>query len=511
MQSALASNEDLRVMLIDDDESVRDVLTESLNMRGLRVSAFPNAEGAIEELLKASAGYDVLVTDISMPGIGGMEFLQRAREAAPGIPVVMITGYPSIDTAVEAMKLGAADFLMKPFKTDDLEITLRKAVSKAVSSAQLIVKPGKGVLMTPESARKRLEEKIQELSILHTITETLDEATRKDDIFTKTMDIARIISEAERAFIMVVELQRGDAVVQAASGHEDGLTGKRFRLDGEPFRSVINNRCYSHILVEEGPAEELAGGVPGGRKALLLVPMLINKEVVAILGLSGWDEGNEFSEDTMALLLNLAAKSSLKLENMALTENIFSSIIGAINSLINALDARDTYTKDHSSRVTHYALEIARAMGCPQEVIDSISFAGPLHDIGKIAVRDDVLLKKGYLTPDERELVKTHVLRGEEILRPLNLLDNEKEVVLYHHERYDGTGYPNGLDAHKIPIVARIFSVADTFDAMTSTRPYRQALSHEIAREEIIKCSGTQFDPDIVQAFLKCAFLKCKD
>lgn len=515
MQAALAMNgeiNELNVMLVDDDAMVRDVITECLSGRGLKVSAFPDAGRAIEELKRPSRSYDVLVTDINMPGISGMEFLKTARESAPGVPVVMITGYPSVDTAVEAMKLGASDFLMKPFNTEVLEITLRKAAGKNRSASPLTAKPLHEVPVTPEAARKRLEEKIQELSILHTITETLDEASRKDDIFKKTMDIARIISEAERAFIMVVEKQRGDAVVQAESGYDGmSLLGRRLKLDEEPLRSVVNNRCYSHILVEGGPVEEITGGKDGRRKPMLLVPMLINKEPVAVLALSGWEDDRELSEDAVALLLNLSAKSSLKLENMALTENIFSSIIGAINSLINALDARDTYTKDHSSRVTQYAIEIARGMGCPQEVIDSISFAGPLHDIGKIAVRDDVLLKKGFLTPEERELIKSHVIKGEEILRPLNLLDAEKEVVLYHHERFDGNGYPNGLKGSDIPVVARIFSIADTFDAMTSTRPYRQALPHETARDEIIKCSGTQFDPDIVDAFLKCGILKCKE
>jgi len=158
--------------------------------------------------------------------------------------------------------------------------------------------------------------------------------------------------------------------------------------------------------------------------------------------------------------------------------------------------------------VTKYAVEIAKAMECPQEVVDSISFAGPLHDIGKIGVRDDILLKKGGFTEEEREIMKSHVVRGEEILRPLNLLVSERAVVLYHHERWDGGGYPKGLAGCEIPLVARIFSVADTFDAMTSTRPYRQALSLDVAKDEIVKCRGTQFDPEVVDAFVVSELLK---
>ncbi|MEK7773439.1 MAG: HD-GYP domain-containing protein, partial [Deltaproteobacteria bacterium] len=138
---------------------------------------------------------------------------------------------------------------------------------------------------------------------------------------------------------------------------------------------------------------------------------------------------------------------------------------------------------------------------------DCISFAGPLHDIGKIAVRDEVLLKRGVFTEEEKEIMKTHVVRGEEILRPLNLLTAEKAVVLYHHERWDGEGYPNRLKGDDIPLAARIFSVADTFDAMTSSRPYRKALSHEVSMEEILRCGGTQFDPCVVEAFLASGIL----
>jgi len=227
-----------------------------------------------------------------------------------------------------------------------------------------------------------------------------------------------------------------------------------------------------------------------------------------ILGLAGKPGAAEITNDALMLLLNLTAKAALKLENIALSENIFLSIIGALNSLLNALDARDTYTKDHSHRVTQYAVQIARAMNCPQDVLDSISFAGPLHDIGKIGVRDEILLKRGNFTMEEREIMKSHVVRGEEILRPLNLLNSERAVVLYHHERWDGQGYPRGLAGCEIPLVARIFSVADTFDAMTSTRPYRQALGLDVARDEIVRCRGSQFDPDVVDAFLESEIIK---
>lgn len=517
MNANIASVEQLRLMLVDDDSLVNEAIAEYLGRKGWVVSAFLNGEDALGALRQDPTGWDVLVTDISMPELNGMDFLRMAKEEAPYIPVIMITGHPSVDSAVFALKRGAADFFTKPFKVQELEVAIRKAAGEARvlgsmdverTSAPERERPIAGL---PVVVRRRLEDKIKELSILHTITETLDDAHVKEDIFRKTMDLAEIITDADRAFIMVVEQDTKELVVISVSGYDtDSVIGKRFALSEEPFNSVYRNKCYSYALIDRAELKGLGGDsfAAGGRAPLLIMPLIINREAVMLMGLV-LDAGNAVvTSDGLTLLLNLTAKASLKLENIALTENIFSSIIGAITSLINALDARDTYTKDHSNRVTQYAVKIALMMKCPQDVLDCISFAGPLHDVGKIGIRDDILLKKGAFSHEERDEMKSHVLRGEEILRPLNLLESEKAVVLYHHERWDGKGYPNGIAGKEIPMPARIFCVADTFDAMTSSRPYRNALSFDIARAEIIKCSGSQFDPEVVEAFLKSDIMK---
>ncbi len=500
----VASNENINIMLVDDDDTVRRAISEILSRKGWNVCEFKDAGTALSALKKER--FDLLLSDIKMPGIGGMEFLRLSKELAPELPVVMITGYPSLDLAVEAMKVGACDFLAKPFKKEEIELAVRKAVMGSALTKDGGTKPVGMEARRHEIARHRLEDKIKELSIMHTINEMLDEVNEKEEIFRKTMALAQIISDTEKVFVMVVEENNKNLVIHAASGYdEEKLIGRKFHLGEEPFKGVFESRspAYFRIDRKDKGLMALAGDVSSYGIPVFLAPMIINKEVVVIFGLVWSAESRELTADTQALLMNLIAKASLKLENIALSENIFSSIIGAINSLINALDARDTYTKEHSNRVTQYAMRIAGIMRCGQEILDGIGFAGPLHDIGKIAIRDEVLLKKGYFTESEREIIKSHVVKGEEILRPLNLLSIEKAVVLYHHERWDGSGYPNNLAGEDIPVVARIFSVADTFDAMTSTRPYREALSPDIAREEIIRCRGTQFDPQVVDAFLE--------
>ena len=173
-----------------------------------------------------------------------------------------------------------------------------------------------------------------------------------------------------------------------------------------------------------------------------------------------------------------------------------------LEALGAALDLRDTETAGHSRRVSLYCLEIARAMGCTNEQLKTIARGSYLHDIGKIGIPDSVLLKQGKLTPEEMAIMQTHVRIGYELLSRIPFLASASEIVLAHQERYDGAGYPQGLLEEEIPLGARIFAVADTLDAMTSDRPYRQALPFQTAREEIIRESGKQFDPDVVRVFL---------
>jgi putative nucleotidyltransferase with HDIG domain len=172
----------------------------------------------------------------------------------------------------------------------------------------------------------------------------------------------------------------------------------------------------------------------------------------------------------------------------------------AVQSLALAVEAKDPYTKGHSERVAEISEHLASVMGLPSTHLERIRIAGVLHDIGKIGVPESVLLKTGKLDPFELELIRKHPVDGQNILRPLNFLGDILPAVYHHHERFDGGGYPTGLAGEAIPLWARIVQVADTYDAMTSDRPYRKALSKEEAAREIVRCSGTQCDPAVAKA-----------
>jgi len=187
-------------------------------------------------------------------------------------------------------------------------------------------------------------------------------------------------------------------------------------------------------------------------------------------------------------------------------ENAYEKLHGTyrdtIATLSRAVDARDPYTSGHSERVASLAKKIAKKMGVPKKEFEQIELAAQFHDIGKIGVPDSILLKPGKLTDIEFNVIKNHPVIGTNILNNIEFLNESLPIILHHHETYDGRGYPNGISGAEIPLGSRIISIADTYDAMTSDRPYRKALSHEEAIREILKCRGTQFDAEIVDAAL---------
>jgi putative nucleotidyltransferase with HDIG domain len=192
------------------------------------------------------------------------------------------------------------------------------------------------------------------------------------------------------------------------------------------------------------------------------------------------------------------------IEIRRVSDELRLSYDGTLEALVNALDARDQETKGHSLRVSRYMMDIARELGVKEDSQDWVDMqrGSLLHDVGKIGVSDTILLKPGKLTEDEWKLMRLHPEIGYNMLKQVTFLAGAAEIILAHHERWDGKGYPRGLANKDIPLGARIFNVVDTFDSMTSDRPYRRALSTQEAMNEILRYSGSQFDPIVVEAFL---------
>lgn len=243
------------------------------------------------------------------------------------------------------------------------------------------------------------------------------------------------------------------------------------------------------------------------------VPAYYRHKLMAILLLGEKHDGSRFRQEELDFLAALASDVAMAIRNAQLFEGLkreaernHQLFLQTIEVLGSTIEAKDAYTHGHTGRVTEYSVALARQMAAngsaefPEKFFENIYIAGLLHDIGKIAIPESILNKPGKLTTEEYAVMKQHTLRGYEIVKPLSLPQDCLDGIKYHHEHFDGSGYPEGLKGDAIPIVASIMSVADAFDAMTSNRPYRAGRTKEEAMEEILRHSGTQFNPVVVEA-----------
>ena len=266
---------------------------------------------------------------------------------------------------------------------------------------------------------------------------------------------------------------------------------------GKPFFSGNNNSPADGAKPASGPK--------------LGVPLKIKGHVTGAMIVQNLPESSPFNEDALQLLTTLSNHAVVAMENAWLYESLKSSYLSTIQSLVNALEASDRFTKGHSERVRLLSVELGKHIGLDAREIELIEQASILHDIGKIGIDQFVIQKQGKLTAKEYSMIKAHPLIGDEILNPIENLEEVRKTIIQHHERYDGKGYPYGLQGDELSLKSKILSVADTFDAMMTDRPYRKALSIYRVKEELKTNAGTQFDPYVVEAFIDMLDIKGDD
>lgn len=481
-----------RILVVDDEPSITELCRRCLSAEGYHVATASSGETALEALRKQP--FDLVLTDIRMPGMSGLELMRAVKSRDEQITVVVITGHGTITTAIESLKQGALGFVVKPFTSQELLSAVRHATEK-----NMLIKENvrlKSLLPLLEVSKTLLFER-DLAALVHLISSVAQRETRSD-----------------RCALFLIENNSKGFILSASLGFpHDVEVEKMFR----PFleKTLLSPRPF--FLHGQDLKESGLLSYEKGMTCFLASPLLVrekspgpylsqpvdSEKAIGILCLAKMNQESPFSESDLELTSILSGQAAAALENAMLSQQIRDGYMRTVMALATALEVKDPYTRGHTARVAGITAVLARKLGVSDLHVEEVRLVALLHDVGKIGSHDEILLKKGPLTPEEYEVMKDHPRDSVRMLEPTGLPSSLITAVLHHHEWYDGSGYPNGLSHDDIPLASRILSVADAFDAMTSTRPYRVAMPIEEAKKELLTYSGTQFDPVVAETLIK--------
>ncbi len=466
-----------KVLIVDDDAGIRDTLSDLVRLLGYSTYTAENGLKAME--LFDDGPYLCVFTDIMMPKMTGLELIKEVKARDVSTPVVVITGYASVEMAIDAMKYGASDFISKPFKMKQIEFILKKVErEKKLLQENKRFSEELTLHRLIDHLSGQLEKSGEERSTLHAISDKITRLKGIKDLVNTMVDVTgEILDTADVCFYLL-----------------DRATGKFIDLDSGNIAELNRGIMEGNIVRDRVP------GSFDSQDLEILFPLMIEDRLFGALRVVSSKGIDSSKEAKLSYLLQRIVE---RMENVVLYEGLYENILSTLDSMAKILDARDPHTSRHSTRVTELSMRIGKALGLSDEDLDVLKVSASLHDIGKVGVPDKILLKKGKLTLEEMDIIKKHPDIGFDILSSIIPMKKDAEIIRHHHERYDGKGYPMGLKGEDIPFLSRIITLADAFDAMTSDRPYRKALPYSVALQEIKRCRGTQFDPGIVDMFIR--------
>jgi response regulator RpfG family c-di-GMP phosphodiesterase len=286
----------------------------------------------------------------------------------------------------------------------------------------------------------------------------------------------------------------GKSLRQETMNGQYGIAGQVMHTNRPLIVNDVSRSTNFHQTIDEA--------IGFSTKSLICAPLSIKRNMLGVIEVLNKRDGGVFDEQDEKAVTSIATTAAMAIENTRIQQSLLDAYKSTINAMATAIDAKDRFTQGHSERVMEYSLKAGAALSLNDDEAEVLRYAGVLHDVGKIAIDASILSKPGPLTPGEWEIMYTHPTVGARLLKEIPFLERAAELVLRHHERFDGTGYPDRLRGEDIPLGARIIAAAEAFDTMTTDRPYRSALSIDAAVKELNNCAGKQFCPLAVKGLL---------
>jgi len=509
------------ILIIEDQSAVREVMVESIMEIPLDLE-LSQAESLTEAREMYLAGHwDMVITDYNLGDGRGLDLVEEIRAGDAKLPIVLVSGFLSPSRVKRAETLGVSRVIAKPFRPNELESAVQDLLQREGECAgdhagekgplseirpRLVLHSERdSSYRTDQTLLPKLFDMDRNQSLLFRIINELPRHREVANICNDALHIALDIARAERGFVCLYDRGQKRLVMISRYCNESPE-----ELEKAPASCAVDDTPFAPLLLWGKEAVELSihkaerhvcwPQVEAG--SFIAVPMRLQETNMGVLCLMERHADDDINAGDRHLLGMLIRQLDTLLDNRAVHAALADSATETLIALVHSLEARDRYTKDHSERVGKLAAMLAKGMGLTEDEVALIRMGGRLHDIGKSGIPDSVLLKPGRYTEREYAIMKAHPGIGDAILRHMDTLAYERQIVRHHHERIDGNGYPDRLKGDDIPLSSRIVCVADSIDAMTTHRVYRMAQPMSFCIDQLKRNSGTQFDSHVVEVAL---------
>ena len=470
------------ILVLDDEESIVAMIESFLTMEGYKVIPFSEPGKAMEWL--NTNRVDLVLTDLRMGDFNGIDVFKHTQKTQRDVVVIIMTAFPTLTNAIEVLRMGVYDYLLKPFSMDSLAYTIKRGLEKQLLSREVV--------------------QLTEAVSLYQVSEAIGTTIEIKELLNIILETALREVDAQEASIILWDSGDKKMKLEASLGLPEDVVKRGYvpRPNGIIEWVMKNNKP---LMLHGGLEGTPFTGVKKDRGILssMCVPIRAKGKVLGVLSVNRTEKTDPFTQSKMQALTIITSHAAQSIENARLYTGLYRDYISIIVALSKAVEARDPYTQGHNARVVKYSIALGRELDLPEDKIEILKVASVLHDIGKIGIPDQILLKPDKLTAEEYTIMKQHPVIGDKILEPIASLKNARKVIYRHHERMDGKGYPEGLKDDELDIPSRILIVGEVFDALVTKRAYKDAWPLQKVIDFLKENSGTHFAPEVVESMIK--------